>query len=138
METSGKDIAMFQYVNHFLPDYNKLALRFEINTLEFAKTSVDERMKQEIRMGICAQTTQQVIASNQGGPYGSHVLPSIQQESNAVWFNDVMKMDDWFKATIKITANADKPWTAQAVRPDGSLGTLYEFQREVDIIRSHY
>jgi hypothetical protein len=131
METSGKDIAMFQYVDHFLPDYNKLALRFQINQLDLAKTSVDERMKSEILAGMQAHTVQQVIRSNQGGPYGSQVLPDIQRDSDAVWHNQVATNrgvgNDWYKATIQIVAHPDRPWTAQAVRPDGTLGTLHEF-----------
>jgi hypothetical protein len=89
METSGKDIAMFQYVDHFLPKHNKLALRFQINQLDLARTSVDERMKSEIFAGMQAHTVQQVIRSNQGGPYGSQVLPDIQRDSDAVWHDQV-------------------------------------------------
>jgi hypothetical protein len=131
METSGKDIAMFQYVDHFLPEHNKLALRFQINELGLAKASVDERMKSEILAGMQAHTVQQIIQSNQGGPYGSQVLPDIQRDSDAVWHDQVATNrgvgNDWYKATIQIVAHPDRPWTAQAVRPDGTLGTLHEF-----------
>ena len=34
---------------------------------------------------------------------------------------------DWYKATISIQAHPTKPWTARAVRPDGSLGTEFTF-----------
>ena len=47
METSGRDVAMFHYVDHFFPSassYNKLALHFVINDLSQAQTSVDQRM----------------------------------------------------------------------------------------------
>lgn len=37
---------------------------------------------------------------------------------------------DWYKATIQINAHATEPWTAQAVKQDGSLGTKYEFKRK--------
>jgi hypothetical protein len=37
---------------------------------------------------------------------------------------------DWYKATIQINANASEPWTACAVKSDGSLGTKYLFQRK--------
>jgi hypothetical protein len=131
METSGKDVAMFQYVDHFLPAYNKLALRFEINALDLAKKSVDDRMTSEIRAGIKARTVRDIIYANQGGPYGSQVLPSIQRDSDNVWNTQVLTHrgvgDDWYKATIRITAYPDRPWTAQAVRPDGTMGTLNEF-----------
>jgi hypothetical protein len=131
METSGKDVAMFQYVDHLLPNYNKLALRFQVNALDLAKKSVDERMTSEIRAGMKARTVRDIIYTNQGGPYGSQVLPAIQEESDAVWNGQVLTHrgvgEDWYKATIQITAHADRPWTAQAVRPDGTLGSLHEF-----------
>jgi hypothetical protein len=43
LETSGRDIAMFQYVDHFFADetYRKLVLHFEINDLSMAECSVD-------------------------------------------------------------------------------------------------
>ena len=37
---------------------------------------------------------------------------------------------DWYKATIQINAHATEPWTAQAVKQDGTLGTMYKFQRK--------
>ena len=133
METSGKDIAMFQYVDYFLPHCRKLALRFQINDLSLAQVSVDARMINEIQCGMAARTTMEVIASNQGGPYGSQVLPSVQQDSDTVWEKQVLTRQgvgkDWFMATIQITAHRDRPWTAQAIQPDGTLGTLFEFQR---------
>ncbi|KAL3922899.1 MAG: hypothetical protein SGPRY_004392, partial [Prymnesium sp.] len=46
VETSGRDIAMFHYIDHFFPDdeYNKLVVHFTINDLEYAERSVDARM----------------------------------------------------------------------------------------------
>ncbi|KAH8078773.1 hypothetical protein JL720_9519 [Aureococcus anophagefferens] len=40
LETSGRDVAMFEYVDHFFPDahYRKLALNFEIEDLAFAES----------------------------------------------------------------------------------------------------
>jgi len=47
-ETSGRDAAMFRYVDHFFPPgdggYNRLALRFTIDDLGHAMRSVDARM----------------------------------------------------------------------------------------------
>mmetsp|Transcript_26393 Transcript_26393/g.39338 ORF Transcript_26393/g.39338 Transcript_26393/m.39338 type:complete len:102 (+) Transcript_26393:1-306(+) len=77
----------------------------------------------------------QVIYSNQGGPYGSEVLEGVQADSDRVW-NEIVMADnndaeavgkDWYKATMQINAHTDKPWTIQAVRSDGSLGTEYAF-----------
>ena len=134
-ETSGRDIAMFHYIDHFFPDrYNKLALHFTINDLSHAKSSVDDRMVREMKMGreaLDSGDVVEVIYANAGGPYGSEVLEGVQADSDRVWDEVVMKGEevggDWYKATMKINARADKPWTLQAVRPDGSLGTEYTF-----------
>lgn len=85
LETSGRDVAMFHYIDHFFPkdEYRKLALHFTINDLECAKTSVDQRMIHEIHTGIVALGKCHVfdiIDSNAGGPYGSEVLSGIQGE----------------------------------------------------------
>lgn len=137
METSGKDVAMFHYVDHFFgkTDYNKLALHFTINNLECAKKSVDRRMIQEIQAGVKAIKSQDVfdiIYANAGGPYGSQVLEGVQKDSDQVWESEVLSGNvgsDWYKATIAINAHDSEPWTAQAVKPDGSLGTKFTFER---------
>jgi hypothetical protein len=50
-----------------------------------------------------------------------------------VWNEVVLKNDgvgeDWYKATIQINAHPSEPWTAQAIRPDGSLGTKFTFEK---------
>ena len=139
METSGRDVAMFHYVDHFFPKnkYHKLALHFTINDLSQAQDSVDRRMVQEIQTGIEAVQAKddfKIIYANAGGPYGSEVLPGVQEASDSVWNDVVLKGQevgqDWYKATIAINAYPDKPWTAQAVRPDGSLGTLHTFSNK--------
>jgi hypothetical protein len=138
METSGRDVAMFHYINHFFPsstNYRKLALHFTINDLEYACTSVDQRMQKELHTGLQALRTASVtdiVQANAGGPYGSAVLANVQTASERVWQRDVAPVDsavaaDWYKATIHITAHDTQPWTAQAVRPDGSLGTVFTF-----------
>jgi len=138
METSGKDVAMFHYVDHFFDasKYNKLALHFTINDLECAKQSVDRRMTQEIQNGAKAIKTQDafdITYTNAGGPYGSKVLPGIQEASDEVWQTRVMGGEvgsSWYKATIAINAHPTEPWTAQAVKPDGSLSRKFTFERK--------
>jgi len=135
METSGRDVAMFHYVDHFFDTskYNKLALHFTINDLSQAKESVDRRMIQEIQAGAKAVESGDafdVVYTNEGGPYGSKVLEGVQNDSDRVWEEQVMTGavgSDWYKATIAIQAHPTEPWTAQAVREDGSLGTKFTF-----------
>lgn len=139
METSGRDVAMFHYVDHFFESdkshYNKLALHFTINDLDCAKQSVDRRMIQEIQAGaeaIKSGDPFDVVYTNEGGPYGSKVLAEVQKDSDKVWETEVLSGNvgkDWYKATIAINAHPTEPWTAQAVRPDGSLGTEFTFER---------
>jgi len=134
-ETSGRDVAMFHYIDHFFTsDYNKLALHFTVNDLSCAMQSVDARMVREIQTGQEALKTDdvmEVIYANAGGPYGSEVLAGVQADSDRVWNDIVMKGDtvgqDWYKATININAHPTEPWTIQAVRPDGTLGTVHTF-----------
>ena len=136
METSGRDVAMFTYVDEFFSEgYNKLALHFTINDLSCAQQSVDARMIGEMKTGVQAVATNdtlQVIYSNAGGPYGSEVLPDVQEASDRVWNEVVVKNigvgEDWYKATIAINAHPTEPWTAQAVRPDGTLGCIHVFE----------
>lgn len=158
IETSGRDVAMFHYVDSFFPseEYNKLALHFTINDLSHAESSVDSRMVKEMREGIQAMQSgdvHQVIKANAGGPYGSEVLKSIQRESDAVWDAILLSSEessssskrrrtggsdaadgggdvvgrDWFKASIQIHARDDGDWTANAILPDGSKGTVFQF-----------
>eukprot|EP00581_Thalassiosira_minuscula_P018044 CAMPEP_0183733414 /NCGR_PEP_ID=MMETSP0737-20130205/41085_1 /TAXON_ID=385413 /ORGANISM="Thalassiosira miniscula, Strain CCMP1093" /LENGTH=427 /DNA_ID=CAMNT_0025966663 /DNA_START=166 /DNA_END=1446 /DNA_ORIENTATION=- len=131
-ETSGRDIAMFHYIDHFFPlgKYNKLALHFTINDLSHAEQSVDARMVREMTMGkeaLGSGDVVEVIYANTGGPYGSEVLEGVQADSDRVWNEVVMKKNDggdvgfgkdWYKAEMRITAHEGKPWTIQAVRPD--------------------
>jgi hypothetical protein len=153
IETSGRDIAMFHYVDTFFPSYRKLALHFTISDLHFAEKSVDRRMVQEMRDGMNALggggsihntsssiSVKDIIRVNAGGPYGSEVLPAIQADSERVW-QEILGQgttsgsnegstvgEDWYKATIRIDAHATEPWTARAVRNDASMGTIYTFE----------
>lgn len=137
METSGRDVAMFHYVDHFFGEnksYNKLALHFTINDLTCAKQSVDRRMINEMQSGAKAIETGdvfEIVYANQGGPYGSKVLEGVQRDSDKVWESKILSGDvgkDWYKATIAINAHQSEPWTAQAVKPDGSYGKKYTFE----------
>jgi len=178
IETSGRDVAMYHYVDTFFPseEYNKLVLHFTINDLVHAESSVDGRMVVEMEGGVrvlsssSSSTTssssstltstsngvnvKDLINVNAGGPYGSEVLVGIQKDSDAVWEtivkggkegnnnhngnddnngNDNDDDDkgvghDWYKASIKIEAHADKDWTARAVLPDGTDGEVYIFE----------
>jgi len=61
-------------------------------------------------------------------------LPGVQQASDRVWNEKVLKNEggvgqDWYKATIQINAYATKPWTAHAIRADGTPGTEFTFER---------
>ncbi|KAL9186595.1 hypothetical protein ACHAXT_005833 [Thalassiosira profunda] len=137
-ETSGRDIAMFRYIDHFFSNqkYHKLAIHFTINDLSCAMQSVDDRMAREIETGneaLKSGDVTEVIYANAGGPYGSEVLAGVQADSDRVWNEVVMAGEgagvggDWHKAELRVFAHAEKPWTIRAVRPDGSLGTEHTF-----------
>lgn len=133
-ETSGRDVAMFHYLDHFFgASYNKLAIHFRINDLSHAMQSVDQRMVNEIKTGkeALAGDVVDVIYANAGGPYGSEVLAGVQADSSRVWDEVISnKADvgkDWYKATLEIEAHGSDPWTIRAVRPDGSYGMKFEF-----------
>ena len=92
VETSGRDIASFAYIERFFPDdskYRKLVVNFSIDKLIWAQKSVGERMKREMidgRVAILRQANvRDLIAINAGGPYGTEVLGRVQSESMKVW-----------------------------------------------------
>jgi hypothetical protein len=90
VETSGRDVAMFKYVDQFFPEdkYRKLVVHFTINDIAFAETSVDTRMNKEMADGRAALKTgdaRAMIRANAGGPYGSAVLKGVQADSDKVW-----------------------------------------------------
>jgi hypothetical protein len=137
LETSGRDIGMFKYVDHFFPTgsgFHKLVVRFEINDLSFAEQSVDARMLSEMAIGEAASASASVSAvidANQGGPYGSAVLAGVKSDSDRVWESIVESNgleeqtgSTWHKAVIAIDAHANKPWTARAKVPGA---TTFEF-----------
>jgi hypothetical protein len=121
LETSGRDIAMFEYVNKFFTDedYYKLVLHFSINDIEFAKRSVDRRMINEMKDGaeslkIFDTDPSALIQANAGGPYGSLQLDEVKQASDTVWSqiinDDVDIAKSWFKASFTIEASDDREW----------------------------
>lgn len=136
VETSGRDIAMFRYIDHFFPEeqYRKMVVHFTVNDIAFAERSVDSRMLKEMSDGadaLLSDSALRLIKANAGGPYGSAVLRGVQADSDAVW-ETVRKGGDagatWYKASIEITAHeGDKPWTARAVNAAGEPGETYAF-----------
>jgi len=142
VETSGRDIGMYTYVDHLFPDdaYNKLVCHFSINDIAFAERSVDTRMLNEMadgRAALAAQPTaglNAIIRANAGGPYGSQVLQGIKADSDAVWAK--LRSGEaggvagsWFKASIAIEARDDADWTARAVVNGEPSGDVFTFQR---------
>jgi len=134
VETSGRDVAMFKYVDQFFPEdkYRKLVVHFTINDIAFAEKSVDLRMAKEMADGSAAEKTgdaMKMIRANAGGPYGSAVLKGVQADSDKVWESvssgsagDVGK--SWYKARINIMAEPDE-WTVRA--GTGGDGPSYKF-----------
>ena len=89
LETSGRDVAMFHYIDKFFSSkYIKLAIRYEINDIRYAKESVDNRMLQEMKIGAEALTHPKPstylssVEAIIGGPYGSAVLDKVQEVGN--------------------------------------------------------
>ena len=93
VETSGRDIASFAYIERFFPEesqYRKLVLNFSIDDIMHAEQSVDVRMKREMRNGRAAvirnADASELVRVNAGGPYGSAVLKGINAQSQQVWY----------------------------------------------------
>mmetsp|Transcript_172878 Transcript_172878/g.554292 ORF Transcript_172878/g.554292 Transcript_172878/m.554292 type:complete len:396 (-) Transcript_172878:189-1376(-) len=121
VETSGRDVAMFKYVDHFFDDasYRKLVVHFGVNDVSFAEKSVDTRMIGEQAAGRAALASGEpkaLIAANAGGPYGSAVLRQVEAESNAVWAKvvDDAAFSRWHKARISIHGRDEGSWTESA------------------------
>lgn len=135
VETSGRDIAMFRYIDHFFPNdvYNKLVVHFTINEIGFAERSVDTRMLKEMAEGRAALATGdplQIIQANAGGPYGSAALCGVQADSDKVW--EAVKAGgdagaSWYKASIAISASEADPWVVRPIGQDGTHGSAYTF-----------
>jgi len=146
LETSGRNVAMFHYIDEFFPadKYRKLVLRFTINEIKCAEGSVDVRMVKEMVSGGAvikggegsSIDVRDLIRTNLGGPYGSEVLLGVQQDSDKVWETEVVGDGatvgaDWYKACIQINADArdmGEGWTANAIKGNGVKGTSFAFE----------
>lgn len=136
VETSGRDVGMYKYIEHLQPDasYRKLVINFGINELIHAEKSVDRRMLEEMQLGRAALAKAAseplgVIQANAGGPYGSAVLAGVQADSVKVWQQIVSSGEGdvghgWRKASIHIIAKEDAPWQASAA---GEESRAFEF-----------
>lgn len=146
VETSGRDIAMFEYIDHFFPDsgYRKLVVHFTINDISFAERSVDTRMQGEMARGTTAvskdATVRDVINCNAGGPYGSAVLKGVQEDSDKVWElinsdSDVAaKYKHWHKASLKVNAVDEQKgdWSVVAMQDGHPCSEPFPFSRLQD------
>ena len=137
LETSGKDIASFHYVNYFFPSshYRKLVVYFEINDVKHAEQSVDGRMKREMERGRDlvsrqATTVRDLMAVNCGGPYGGKQLCAVEAAARATWDkvtnpvlvgggdsenkgkeeNESDAWSEWLFARIAIRGGSDPAW----------------------------
>ena len=139
VETSGRDIAMFKYVDQFFPEssgYRKLVVHFTINDLTFAERSVDSRMEKEMADGAAALQQPSVAATieaNAGGPYGSAALAGVEAASEKVWESVLggalgASGEAWHKACLAITGRDDGEWTVAAV-PSYPAGWLVAYSK---------
>ena len=91
VETSGRDIASFAYIERFFPDdskYRKLVVNFSIDKLVYAQKSVGERMKQEMIEGRAAILRQASIHDSLQSMLVVRMVRSterVQSESTKVW-----------------------------------------------------
>ena len=148
VETSGRDIAMFKYIDYLFPDseacsHRKMVVHFTINDIAYAERSVDARMAREMSNGQAIlqsrskfsseeEYARAVIQTNQGGPYGSSVLRGVQADSQAVWASVRYSSNDsdnspspghlWLKAHIEVVAGEGE-WSARAVVSEDKAGT---------------
>eukprot|EP00597_Dinobryon_sp_UTEXLB2267_P006268 CAMPEP_0170070720 /NCGR_PEP_ID=MMETSP0019_2-20121128/8904_1 /TAXON_ID=98059 /ORGANISM="Dinobryon sp., Strain UTEXLB2267" /LENGTH=353 /DNA_ID=CAMNT_0010279065 /DNA_START=76 /DNA_END=1137 /DNA_ORIENTATION=- len=127
VETSGRDIAMFQYIDSLYPDanYRKMVVHFTINDITLAEKSVDTRMLHEMKQGAQAissgAVTRDIISINSGGPYGSHMLAGVQKDSNNVWdeVRESPAYAHWIKARLNVHASDSDEWHVTAVDKSG-------------------
>ena len=142
VETSGRDVASFDYVDALFPPesgYQKLAIHFTIDDIRHAERSVDVRMLSEMKEGEIVVTgggdARKIVSVNAGGPYGSDILKAVQADATRVWAAIAEDADgrrkDWHKASIKIFGDVDAAaWSACAVLPDGTdSATRHIFRR---------
>ena len=141
VETSGRDVGMYEYIEALFPDdgslpipYRMLVVNFAINDISFAERSVDARMLSEMAVGRAALAKAEaepegVVAANAGGPYGSAVLAGVQADSERVWKQIAAATAEgevgfgWYKAAIAIDADESAPWQARPLPPGGAEAT---------------
>jgi len=130
IETSGRSVGMFHYIDEFFPadEYRKLVLRFTIDDRGCAEDSVDKRMVKEMKNGIGVleggdgskeDMVREMVRANLGGPYGSEVLKGVQEDSDRVWETKVVGDSlspgevggDWYRACIEIRTNTEQDAT---------------------------
>lgn len=134
VETSGRDVAMFNYIDTFFSDdeYNKLVIHFSINELKYAEKSVESRMNGEIIRGKAAIEAKcsayDLIKVNSGGPYGPSQLKYVQDASNAVMLPILSGASEvgrnWLKASINIIGSDTEPWLAKGA---SESAVVYKF-----------
>ena len=121
LESTGKDTAMFSYVDHFFPEaeYRKLVVHFHIDRLVFAERSVRARMLSERIKGrqvlMRSIAPSSLVWVNQGGSQGHQALRRVQATSNEVW--SAVKEGSaanvgphWLKAGICMSASESAEW----------------------------
>ena len=149
VETSGKDIASFHYINNFFNDeqYRKLVVNFTVSDLKHAKHSVNHRMSNEMLQGHALvnkmeTSVDELISVNCGGPYGGDQLAAVAEASKKTW-EQVTKestienpWSNWYKAHIDIDGGekeGSEGWTACAVGVgDGGTDRKSEVYRTFD------
>ena len=127
VETSGRDVASFEYVDHLFPDdaYRKLVLHFMINDVAFAEQSVSSRFDGERAAGraaLAAGDPKAVIDANAGGPAGPAVLRRVRaNRTPSTRASSPARSPGGGAARIAITAHESEPWSRRpTARGSGS------------------
>lgn len=125
VETSGRDVGMFKYMDHFFGGargYRLMVVHFSVDDVRGAEESVRTRMEGEMVAGKKARGAREVIAANAGGPYGPEVLRGVQKESDQVW--EAVRSGTagvgkgWWKARLSVRAPLEGDWTVAAGEGD--------------------
>ena len=154
METTGKSIASFNYIDCLFPnngssrEYNKLLVHYTIDDIKYAKQSVDRRMVMEMERGfdtirsmhnVNEEHIRNIISVNCGGPYGSNMLADVLRESDEVMSKvfcpgncaESEEEDDryasWFKARVRINAS-ESGWYACSLSSEGKELKRFPFE----------
>eukprot|EP00668_Euglena_longa_P001511 GGOE01001793.1.p1 GENE.GGOE01001793.1~~GGOE01001793.1.p1 ORF type:complete len:755 (-),score=161.01 GGOE01001793.1:258-2219(-) len=134
VETSGRDVAMFHYIDALFADtnYQRLVLHFTINDLQFAERSVDVRMAQELKTGQEAlqrnASAAEMVQVNTGGPYSAQALQQVRLDSDQVWLR-VLRGEvaaDWLSASIEVHGALTEQWSVRV--DDGPIQREHAFQ----------